>query len=58
MSLTYTDYANRAEWLKGRAAPLGASEAACILGMGFMSPDDLYREKTGKPWHGLMTTRY
>lgn len=49
MSLTYTDYANRAEWLKGRAATIGASEAACILGMGFMSPDDLYREKTGKP---------
>ena len=44
MSLTYTDYANRAEWLKGRAATIGASEAACILGMGFMSPDDLYRE--------------
>jgi len=48
MSLTYIDYPNREEWLKGRINTLGASEIASAMGMGFMSQIDLWKIKTGR----------
>lgn len=44
----YIEYASREEWLQGRINTLGASEVACVLGMGFQSPLDLWKVKTGK----------
>lgn len=44
----YIDYPNREEWLKGRINGLGASEVASALGMGFQTPTDLWKVKTGR----------
>jgi putative phage-type endonuclease len=43
----YVDYPNREEWLKGRIHSIGASEVACVLGMGFQNPVDLWKTKVG-----------
>lgn len=45
--ISYKDYANRAEWLKGRQNTIGASEVASILGCGFQTPLELWKEKVG-----------
>ncbi len=47
----YTEYANREEWLASRRSTLGASEVASVLGMGFTSQLDLWKEKTGHKPH-------
>lgn len=44
----YVDYPNREEWLKGRENTLGASEVACVLGVGFQPAVDLWKVKTGR----------
>ena len=44
----YIDYPNREEWLKGRIHSLGASEVASVLGIGFQTPIDLWKVKTGR----------
>lgn len=46
--MNYVDYPNREEWLKGRIKSLGASEVACVLGMGFQSSLDVWKAKTGR----------
>ena len=46
--MTYIDYSNREEWLKGRIKSLGASEVASVMGMGFQTPLELWKLKTGK----------
>lgn len=47
----YTEYPNREAWLNARNKTLGASEVASALGMGFATPFDLWREKTGRAPH-------
>ena len=42
-----TSYPDRDAWLKGRIG-IGASEIGCVLGSGFKSAIDLWKEKTGK----------
>jgi len=46
--LTYEHHDNRQDWLSGREKFIGASEAGAILGVGFVSKIDLWREKTGR----------
>lgn len=42
-------FCTREEWLQGRTASIGASEAAAVLGISpFLSNVDLWKEKTGK----------
>lgn len=48
MSLVYEHHDNRDEWLANRNSFIGASEAGAILGVGFQSKIDLWREKTGR----------
>lgn len=47
-SKKYNEYKDRAEWLAARNNSLGASEVASAIGMGFNSPLELWKEKTGK----------
>lgn len=42
----YVEYDSYSEWLKARRNTLGASEVASVIGIGFMSTIDLWREKT------------
>lgn len=44
MSVIWTSYANRAEWLQHREG-IGASEAGSVCGTGFKTPIQLWREK-------------
>ena len=48
MSLVYEHHDTRDDWLFGRNNFIGASEAGSILGVGFQSKIDLWREKTGR----------
>lgn len=48
MSCNYKDFQNREEWLKNRTYSLGASDVASVLGVGFKTELDLWKEKTGK----------
>lgn len=48
MNYTYTDYPNRAEWLKARTG-IGASDAAAVLGLSpYKRNTELWDEKTGR----------
>ena len=40
-------YNNRTEWLEGRKGTLGASDVASVMGCGFKTPLDLWKEKCG-----------
>ena len=40
-------YNNRAEWLEGRKGTLGASDVASVMGCGFKTPLELWKEKCG-----------
>lgn len=44
----YTEYADRTDWLNGRKKTLGASETASAIGLGFMTPSELWRNKMGR----------
>lgn len=46
--MKYIDYPNHEEWFKGRINSLGASEVASALGMGFQTPIELWKVKTGR----------
>lgn len=48
MSLVYEHHDSRDDWLFGRNKFIGASEAGAILGVGFQSKIDLWKEKTGR----------
>ena len=48
MGLVYEHHDVRDDWLKDRDKFIGASEAGAILGVGFTSKIDLWREKTGR----------
>lgn len=44
-------YPDRNTWLDARGAYIGASEASCVLGIGFQSPISLWQEKMGYKTH-------
>lgn len=44
--LNYREYKNRTEWLNGRTATIGASDTASILGIGFRTSAEVWRDKT------------
>lgn len=44
----YEHHDNREDWLSARDGHIGASEAASVLGIGFMSTMDLWKLKTGR----------
>ncbi len=48
MNAEFIDYPDRQSWLEGRKNTLGASEVACVLGMGFITPQELFEIKTRK----------
>lgn len=48
MSLVYEHHDTRDDWLSGRNSFIGASEAGAILGVGFSSKIDIWKEKTGR----------
>ena len=45
--LEYEHHSSREEWLACRGGHLGASEAGAVCGLGFMSPVELWKLKTG-----------
>lgn len=45
--IEFTDYSNRAEWLKGRKKSIGASEIAIACGESARTPNELWQEKHG-----------
>lgn len=45
--LEYEHHSTREEWLSCRNGHLGASEAGAVCGLGFMSPVELWKLKTG-----------
>lgn len=47
MAATWTTYADRAEWLANRNG-IGASESGAVVGYGFKSAIQLWREKRGE----------
>lgn len=48
MSLIYEHHETREDWLSGRGSFIGASEAGSIIGVGFQSRIELWKEKTGR----------
>lgn len=49
MATKFIEYANREEWLAGRANSIGASEVAAAIGISpWMTPEELWEIKTGK----------
>lgn len=48
MGLIYEHHENRDDWLANRNSFIGASEAGSILGVGFSSKIDIWKEKTGR----------
>lgn len=47
----YIEFLNREEWLKSRINFLGASEIANAMGIGYETPLNLWKEKTGRKEH-------
>lgn len=45
MGVIITTYKNREEWLAGRQDGIGASEIGSVLGCGFQTPLELWRQK-------------
>lgn len=48
MGVTFVEYPNREEWLKGRSNSIGASEIASVLGCGFCTAQELWAIKVGE----------
>lgn len=48
MGVTFVEYTNREEWLKGRGNSIGASEIASVLGCGFCTAQELWAIKVGE----------
>ena len=51
MNVKHKDYPDRESWLAGRQGGIGASEASCVMGCGFTSATQLWKEKTGNAPH-------
>lgn len=51
-----TEYPNRLEWLAARRSSLGASEVASVVGEGFSSALELWKEKRGLIEHPDLST--
>lgn len=55
MKAKHRDFSDRESWLIGRQGGIGASEAASVLGCGFSTQTQLWKEKTGKAPHADLT---